>query len=124
MSNIDKEIKEAKATTAASLNSKPISFSKGENSRNEHTSGSFMHPVYNLNSGNGSFFRKQSVNETGKIKKGYCDLFESEIEFVDYLDKFKPVNLSSLSSSQIINYHRFMEAKIKKALMPIYYNKF
>ena len=118
LSNIDKEISNAKATTAASLNSKPISFSYKNSSKNGDTSGSFMCPIYDFTKNTHS---RKTVSKKDDSK---INLFESEFEFIEYLDQFKPSQIGTLSSDQIINYHRFMEVKIKKALIPVYYNKF
>ena len=123
MSNIDKELKEAKATTAASMNSPQISISRGELSRTEHTSNSFMQPVYQAESG-ASHSKSKRYLKYQKNSAVFNRMFESEIDFIDYLEQYKPRNLASLSSSQLINYHRFIELKIRKALMPVYYNKF
>jgi oligoribonuclease (3'-5' exoribonuclease) len=120
LSNIDKEINDAKATTAASLNSKPISFSYKNSSKNDETS-SFMNPMYGFSEDQQNLERTYNERKESSSRE---NLFESEIEFIGYLDQFKPARLGTLSSNQIINYHRFMEVKIKKALIPVYYNKF
>jgi hypothetical protein len=130
MWHIDKELQEARETTAASLNSPPPSYSKGNVSNNDMTSGSFMRPMYDQTS-RGSGMESKSIRENNRYEDSVKSeatlrdqLFYSEVEFIGYLDQYKPVNLGVLSSSQIINYHHFMESKIKKALMPVYYNKF
>lgn len=123
MSNIDKELKEAKATTAASMNSPQISISRGEISRTDHHSGSFMRPVYQAES-SGKDSRSNRFVKNHSTSASFNQMFESEIEFVNYLEQYKPTRLASLSSSQLINYHHFIEVKIRKALMPVYYNKF
>jgi hypothetical protein len=81
-----------------------------------------MNPVYHLSPDTTKIQSERDAKQYEMESKK--NLFESEIEFIDYLDQFKPLRIGSLSSSQIINYHRFMEVKIRKALMPVYFNKF
>ena len=113
------------------MESRPLSFSKDEHF-SKHSRANQHENSQNINF-QGEFAQKRenrryqhgAPENTGRSGgRSFGGFFESEVEFVEYLDEFKPVELMSLSSSQLINYHRFMEGKIRRALMPVHFNKF